>query len=113
MDWITPISAQERESGTMLPETQRAAHEAFVKNGCVVLRGMYPNSTIDAMNQDYVARYGNLDARAMRLETMKPLPNPFIERDDARYEITPRMSGALGAHEVIPAACCAGSSRRC
>jgi hypothetical protein len=100
MDWIVPISAQERESGKLSPETQRAAQEAFHKTGCVVLRGMYATSTLDAMYQDYVDRYGALDSRAMHQETLKPLPNPFIERDNARYEITPRMNGALGAREI-------------
>jgi hypothetical protein len=53
------------------------------------------------MYQDYVARYGALNARQMGDRATKSPLNPFIARGEARYEIRPRMSGAFGAPVVF------------
>jgi hypothetical protein len=100
MDWIVPVSPEEKERGELRPETERDAYAAFDKSGCVLLRGIFPTQAIDVIYQDYMSRYGTLNARDMKDESTKPLPNPFHERDNGRFEITPRMSGALGTPEI-------------
>src|ERR1700722_6488421 len=97
--WIVAPSADERARGQLLPDVQSAAHAAFHKHGCVVLRGVFPLPLIDAMHQEYVARYGHLDASGMREQSTRPPPNPIDPRGAARFEITVRMSGAFGRPE--------------
>jgi hypothetical protein len=96
MEWIVTPSADERARGQLLPEVQREAHAAFHKHGCLALRDVFPLPFIDAMHQEYVARYGRLDARGMLEQSMRPPPNPINPRGTARFEITVRMSGAFG-----------------
>jgi hypothetical protein len=96
MEWIVTPSADERARGQLLPEVQREAHAALHKHGCLVLRDVFPLPFIDAMQQEYVARYGNLDTRGMLEQSTRPPPNPIDPRGTARFEITVRMSGAFG-----------------
>ena len=96
MEWMVAPSADERARGQLLPETQRAAHAAFHKHGCLLLRGVFAPPLIDAMHQDYVARYGALDAGSMLEQSRRPVPNPVCACGKARFEITLRMSGAFG-----------------
>jgi len=100
-DVVVAVSADERARGQLLPETERAAYAAFRSHGCLLLRGVFPATLVDAMYRDYVARYGAMDARGMREQALKPSPNPFIARSEARYQITPRMSGAFGQPGVF------------
>jgi hypothetical protein len=65
------------------------------------LRGVFPPALIDAMHADYMARYGALDASAMRERAMLPPPNPIIARGEGRFQITPRMSGAFAAPGIF------------
>jgi hypothetical protein len=51
------------------------------------------------MHQDYIARYGGLDAGGMLEQARRPLPNPIDPRGEARFEITVRMSGAFARPE--------------
>ena len=60
---------------------------------------MFALPLIDAMHQEYVARYGDLDAHGMREQSTRPPPNPIDPRGTARFEITMRMSGAFGRPE--------------
>jgi hypothetical protein len=101
MEWIVAPSADERARGQLLAEAQREAHAAFRKHGCLLLRGVLPVPLIEAMYQDYVARYGALDARGMLEQSQRPMPNPIGARGEARYEITVRMNGAFGAPAVF------------
>ena len=101
MDWDVAVSADERARGQLNPEGERAAHAAFRQHGCLVLRGLFAAPIIDAVYRDYTSRYGGLDAREMSAQAMRPAPNPFTVRGDARYEITPRLSDAFGAPEVL------------
>jgi Phytanoyl-CoA dioxygenase (PhyH)/SEC-C motif len=99
MEWMVAPSPEERARGQLLPEVQREAHAAFHKHGCLLLRDVFALPLIDAMHQDYVARYGNLDADGMREQSTRPPPNPIDPRGAARFEITMRMSGAFGRPE--------------
>ena len=100
-DLSIAVSAQERARGQLLPETERAVCAAFRRHGCLFLRGAFAPALIGAMYHDFLSRYGALNAHAMLEETKKPPPNPFVERGDARFQITPRMNGAIGSAEVF------------
>jgi hypothetical protein len=101
MEWIVAPSADERARGQLLPAAQRAAHAAFHKHGCLLLPGVFPTPVIDAMHQDYIARYGALDAGAMLEQSKRPAPNPIDPRGTARFEITMRMTGAFSRPDVF------------
>jgi Phytanoyl-CoA dioxygenase (PhyH) len=97
MDWIVSVSPDETANQELAAETDKAAHAAFEANGCVLLRGAFPLATIEAMHREYISQFGALDLAAMRAEAAKPPPNRFLEVGGARYDITPRMTGAFGA----------------
>jgi hypothetical protein len=101
MDWIVAPSAEERAHGQMLPESLRAAHAAFRKHGCLLLPGVFPLPVIEAMHQDYVARYGALGPREMHELATRPTPNPIAPSGGARFEITLRMTGAFCRPDVF------------
>ena len=101
MDWIVPVSEAERAAGALLPATANAAYGAMRSGGCVLLRGVFPVSTIDALHREFRARYGSMDAGRMTEQAAKPLPNPFLEVGDNRFEIVPRMHGAFGELDVF------------
>jgi hypothetical protein len=91
-DWIVAASAV---------DVQRQAHLALRKHGCLLLRGVFPPSVIDAMHREYASRYGALDARAMLAQSERPEPNPIAPRGKARFEITLRMTGAFCRPDVF------------
>jgi hypothetical protein len=101
MDWIVAVSADEVANGQLSPESERDAHAAFREHGCVLLRGAFPRPVVEAMFNEFVTRYGSLDAQRMQNEAAKPPPNRYLRVGEARYEITLRVSGALGALDVI------------
>jgi hypothetical protein len=101
MDWIVAVSPDEIASGALSPESERDAYAAFREQGCVLLRGAFPRPAVEAMYNEFVARYGALDAQGMQKEAAKPPPNRYLCVGDARYEITLRVSGALGALDLI------------
>jgi Phytanoyl-CoA dioxygenase (PhyH)/SEC-C motif len=101
MDWIVQVAAGETAGGALAPQTEAAAHAAFREHGCVLLRGMFPPATIEAMHREYLVRYGTLDMDAMGVEADKPPPNRFLAVGGARCDITLRMSGAFGEPAVF------------
>jgi hypothetical protein len=101
MDWIVQVAAGETAGAQLAPETEAAAHAAFREHGCVLLRGMLPPATIEAMHREYLARYGTLDMVAMGVEADRPPPNRFLGVGGARCDITLRMSGAFGDPDVF------------
>jgi Phytanoyl-CoA dioxygenase (PhyH)/SEC-C motif len=101
MDWVVEISAGETAGGALAPETEAAAHAAFREHGCVLLRGMFPPATVEAMHQEYLAQFGTLDKAAMGVAAEKPAPNRFLAVGDARFDITPRITGAFGRPDVF------------
>jgi hypothetical protein len=101
MEWIFATSAEDRARGQLLPDTLRDVHAAFHEHGCVLLRGLFPRPVIEAMHQEYAARYGALDLDGMREQSKRPVPNPVDPRGTARFEITIRMSGAFGRPEAF------------
>ena len=101
MDWIVAVSADEVASGALSSESERGAHAAFREHGCVLLRGAFPRPVVEGMFNEFIARYGSLDAQRMQNEAAKPPPNRYLRVGDSRYEITLHVSGALGALDVI------------
>jgi hypothetical protein len=101
MDWIVAVSAGETASGEFAPETEAAAYAAFREHGCVLLRGMFPPATIEALHREYVAQFGALDVTAMAAEADKPAPNRFLSVGGSRCDITLRMTGAFGRPDVF------------
>ena len=100
MDWVVTVAAS-KTTGEIAPEIEAAAHAAFDEHGCVLLRGMFPPATIEALHQEYVAQFGSLDLAAMQREAARPGPNRFLEVGGARYDITPRMTGAFARPDVF------------
>lgn len=100
-DLSIAVSATERARGQLLPDTERAVCAAFRRHGCLFLRGAFAPALIGGMYHDFLSRYGALDMRAMLEEAKKAPPNPFVGRGDARFQITPRMNGAIGSPEVF------------
>jgi hypothetical protein len=101
MDWVVAVSAGETASGEFAPETEAAAHAAFREHGCVLLRGMFPPDTIEAMHREYLAQFGALDMAAMGNEAERPAPNRFFSVGGARCDITLPMTGAFGRPDVF------------
>jgi hypothetical protein len=101
MDWVVEISAGETAGGALAPETEAAAHAAFREHGCALLRGMFPPATVEAMHQEYLAQFGTLDKAAMGVAAERPAPNRFLAVGDARFDITPRITGAFGRPDVF------------
>lgn len=101
MDWIVPVSYEERTFGSLSPVTTRLAYEALQEHGCVLLRGVLQPRIVDEMHKDFLRHFGSLDASAMAAETKKAQPNPFTERGGKRYEITLEMRDAFGQPEVF------------
>jgi hypothetical protein len=101
MEWIVAVSPDERARGALLPETERMARAAFLKHGCVLLRGLFPISVVDDMHREYEDRYGALTANQMSDQAMAPPPTRFLEVGGGRFEITLRMAGAFGAPKVF------------
>ena len=101
MDWILSVSMEEQSLGRLSAETAQAANAALTVHGCVQLSGVFQQSTIDTLFKDYLARYGALSAREMHERATRDKPKAISVRGDARYEITPRMTGAFGEPDVF------------
>src|ERR1700681_2305384 len=101
MDWVVTVSRNEIANGELAPDTDQAAQAAFEENGCVLLRGAFPLTTVEAMHREYISQFGALDLAAMRAEAAKPPPNRFLEVGGARYDITLRMTDAFGAPDAF------------
>jgi hypothetical protein len=101
MDWVVTVSPNETASRELAPETEKAALTAFVKHGCVLLRGAFPLATIEAMHREYISQFDALDLAAMRAEAAKPPPNRFLWVGEARYDITVQMIHAFGEPDTF------------
>jgi hypothetical protein len=100
-DWIVAVSRSATAIGQLAPHTESAAHAAFREHGCVLLRGALAPAVVEAMHREYVAQFGQLDLARMQGQAEKPAPNWLSQVGPARYDITLRMTGALGGTEVF------------
>lgn len=101
MDWIVPVSQDERRQGALLPPTAAAAYAALREHGCLILRGVFERDLIDSLHGEFRAQYGGVDRAAMEALAAKPPPNALLKVGEGRYEITPRMHGAFGNPQVF------------
>lgn len=95
MDWIVPISVQERATGVLSPSSLRAARDLLDQLGCVVLRGVFATDFIDNLRAAFDAQWGNLDADAMHKRSELPAPRPVLNVGLHRYEVLLQMKGAF------------------
>jgi hypothetical protein len=100
-DWIIAVSASEATAGALRPETTSAARSALAEHGVALLRGVLPAGVVDQVRQEFISQFGTLDPRAMAEQAGGPAPNPVAKVGDARYEITPRVSGAFADPAVF------------
>lgn len=101
MDWIIAVSKAERAAGALSPPTAEAVFRALRVEGVAIVRGLYPANLIDALNQEYMAQFGALDAAEMNAGAKSPPPNPFLKVGGKRYDVTPRMVGAFADPAVF------------
>ena len=76
MDWIVPVSSEESTTGTLLPGTLSAALAAFREHGCVLLRGLFTEATVDALGREYASRYGGQGVDGLR-DDQRKMDFPF------------------------------------
>jgi hypothetical protein len=101
MDWVVPVSPEERTEGVMRPATETMALATLRQHGCVLLRGVYDPALIDALYAEFANRYGGLDAQRMKALALRPPPNPILEVGDARFEITVAMTGVFAQPDLF------------
>jgi Phytanoyl-CoA dioxygenase (PhyH)/SEC-C motif len=101
MDWVVTVSPGETAGGELAPANEKAAYAALEQNGCVLLRGAFPLSTIEAMHREYSSQFGALDLAAMQAEAAKPPPNRFLKVGEARFDITVEMTGVFGMPDAF------------
>jgi hypothetical protein len=101
MEWTVSVSANEFAAGALNPETEGMARAAFNEYGCALLRGAFPEATIDAMHREFDAQFGSMDLAAMQSQSQMPAPNQLHQVGDARFEITPKMTGVFGEPSVF------------
>lgn len=96
MNWIVPVSENERLQNCLSSATTDAAYTALHQYGCVLLRGVFDTDAIDLLQREFCEQYGALDAEQMAVRAEQPAPNPVYWVGERRYEITPHMGGAFG-----------------
>ena len=96
MDFIVPVSAGERAQGELNPSTARAAFTAMASHGAVLLRGAFDPDAIDVLRAEFEAQFGRYDLAGMQALTEKGPVTAVTEVGKARFEIVPRLIGALG-----------------
>lgn len=101
MDWIVSVSPEERAAGALLQATAANANALFRRHGCLILRGAFDEILVDEMRAEFDAQFGGLDDAAMAARAAEPAPNPVFHVGDKRYDIAPRLKGALLKPEVL------------
>ncbi|MGH6871443.1 MAG: phytanoyl-CoA dioxygenase family protein [Rhizomicrobium sp.] len=101
MDWVFSITDSERVTGAFGAERQAQIADALRRNGCLVLRGAVPLSTIDAMRAEFDSQCGVLGLSGLAARAAQPPPRPVLNVGDKRFEIAPRMIGALASSTVL------------
>ncbi|MBS0383734.1 MAG: phytanoyl-CoA dioxygenase family protein [Proteobacteria bacterium] len=94
MTWIVSISDFERNASALSPSTLQAAQAALHENGCVLLRGVFPQAGIDYLRESYESDWGR-DETEMAIAAKRPAPNPVLRVGEKRYEVLVKLSGAF------------------
>ncbi len=93
MNYIVPVSEEERTIGQLSKASAKAAHSALNMQGFVILRGAFATSTIDEMYAEYQAQYGAYDLAGM--QALANTQSPVLEVGKGRFEIVMRLTGAF------------------
>jgi hypothetical protein len=101
MDWIVPVSIDERARGYMRSEKATAVHGALRAHGVALLRGAFAEGLIDRLYSEYLERYGGLSAEEMTERAREPAPNPFFNVGERRWDVTPRIDGPFADPGVL------------
>lgn len=101
MDWIVSVSPEERDARALHQATAANANAQFRRYGCLILRNAFDQALIDAMRAEFDAQFGGLDAVAMAARAAEPPPNPVFHVGDKRFDIAPRLKGALLKPDVL------------
>lgn len=101
MDWIVPVSPQERAQGTLAPATAQAALATLAEQGCVLLRGAYDPALVDEIHREFTNRYGALAPQQLNSLAFQPAPNPIVEVGEGRYDIAMAMTGLFAQPRVF------------
>jgi hypothetical protein len=101
MEWIVPISNEERAQSALFPQTAAAGYEALRTHGCLILRGAFDTALIDSLLAEFKSQYGGTDLAAMEAQAARPAPNAILKVGGGRFEITPRMTGAFGNPQLF------------
>jgi ectoine hydroxylase-related dioxygenase (phytanoyl-CoA dioxygenase family) len=101
MDWMISVSADEGARGLMQPETAAAVHRALRVHGVALLQQAFSEDVMGTLHQEFLHRYGGLDDRQMADRASAPAPNPFVNVGEMRWDITPRIDGALADPAVF------------
>lgn len=101
MDWIVPVSPAERAGQALSADTTRAARAALAQYGCLILKSVFETAFVDALMEQFVARYGAQDPAEMSRRARQPAPNPVLEVGERRFEIAVQMSGRFAAPQLF------------
>ncbi len=93
---IVRVTASEHSSGLLASDSTLATFKALHENGVVILRELFSRDAIEALYDEFFARYGDLDASAMLALSERPAPNPIQKNGSARFEVVIRMTGGFG-----------------
>ncbi len=101
MDWIVPIGETERRAGALSQESTRAIYSSLHANGAVLLRGAFAAEAVDALHEEFMRRFGALDAQAMAAKAASPGANPILQVGPSRFDIVLAMTGAFADPKIF------------
>src|SRR5689334_1243346 len=100
MNWIIDITAQDRSANALPPATLQAAKAALQESGCVLLRGVFPVSSVDSIRAAFDNQWGARSEEEMAAQAKRPGANPVLRVGEKRYEVLVCLTGVL-AHPML------------
>jgi hypothetical protein len=95
------VSAAERAAGALSAPTEVEARRIFAEQGCAILEGLLDVALVDEVRRCFEERDGALDLDALQRECDRGGACRYLYVGDRRYDIAPRMEGALGDPRVF------------
>src|SRR5690349_4573638 len=95
MNWIIDITAQDRSANALSPPTLQAAKAALQESGCVLLRGVFPASSVDTIRAAFDSQWGARGESEMEAQSKRPGANPVLQVGEKRYEVLVSLTGVL------------------
>jgi ectoine hydroxylase-related dioxygenase (phytanoyl-CoA dioxygenase family) len=94
-------TAAERAAGTLSASTDAEARRIFAEQGCVILEGLLDEALVDAVRRCFDDHDGALGLDALQSQCDRGGACRYLQVGDRRYDISPRMVGALGDPQVF------------